>query len=282
MFNGFSSLTLRYYRRWLYPFISLVTALSLIVAVPQRGQAGLFDLILQGVQIVQLSNVSNKQEVQLGKEINSQLVNREVRLNRNREINDYINAIGQRLAAKSDRADIPYTFQVVADRGINAFATMGGFVYINEGTILAADNEAQLASVIGHEIGHITGRHAIRQMRQTAVTRGVATAAGLDRNNAVKIGTELALRRPKSRKDEFDADSRGLAMLKQAGYAPSGMPSFMKKLLNGSSVPTVLSTHPNTKDRITGLNAQIDPSQANIGEGLDSESYKAKVRALLR
>jgi predicted Zn-dependent protease len=160
---------------------------------------------------------------------------------------------------------------------------MGGFVYINAGLIAAADNEAQLASVIGHEIGHIVGRHAIEQMRQTAVARGLAAAAGLDRNTLVNIGVDLALRRPNSRKDEFEADREGLYNLEQAGYAPSGIIAFMEKLLkSGGSVPSFLSTHPATSERIQSLQEAIDPAQANVGEGLNSAAYKDKIRPLLR
>jgi len=75
---------------------------------------------------------------------------------------------------------------------------MGGFVYVNTGLLKLADNEAELASVIGHEIGHIASRHTVEQMRGTAIAGGVATAAGLDRNTAVQIGVDLALRRPHS------------------------------------------------------------------------------------
>jgi beta-barrel assembly-enhancing protease len=273
MLKFFSSLSYRYRRRLLYPLVSFVLAVSLIAGIPQASQAGWFDILLNGIQVIQLSNISDRQEVAIGKQINNQLVSREIRLYRNPTINRYVNDIGQRLAQNSKRSDIPYTFQVVNDKGINAFATMGGFVYVNAGLVAAADNEAELASVMAHEIGHITERHSIQQMRQSAIARGVASAAGLDRNTMVNIGVELALRRPNSRKDEFET---------QAGYAPSAVVSFMEKLLKrGGSIPSFLSTHPNTSDRIKALEQAIDPAQANVGDGLDNAAYKNKIRALL-
>ena len=283
MLSPLFSLSRRYRRRFLYPLLSLVLTLSLVVGTSQAVRALPFlDLFIQGVQVVQLSSISNRQEVQIGKQINQQLVSREIRLYRNPEINRYINEIGQRLELQSKRPDIPYTFQVVDDKGINAFATMGGFVYVNRGLIAAADNEAQLASVMAHEIGHIEGRHAIQQMRQAAIAKGLATAAGLNRNTIVNIGVELALQRPNSRKDEFQADQLGLETLKQTGYAPVAMVDFMQKLLKrGGSVPTFLSSHPATSDRINALQQAIDPSRANVGQGLDSIAYKNKVRSLL-
>jgi predicted Zn-dependent protease len=283
MLNLFSFFSRRYRRRFLYPLLSLVLTLSIIVGSSQVARAiPWFDLIFQGIQVVQLSNISDRQEVQFGKQINQQLVSREIRLYRNPEINRYINEIGQRLEQQSKRSDIPYTFQVVDDKGINAFATMGGFVYINRGLIASADNEAQLASVMAHEIGHIEGRHAIQQMRQTAIARGLATAAGLNSNTLVNIGVELALQRPNGRKDEFQADQLGLETLTQTGYAPSGMLGFMEKLLKkGASVPSFLSTHPATSERITALQQAINPARANVGEGLDSVAYKNRIRAIL-
>ena len=102
-------------------------------------------------------------------------------------------------------SDVAYTFQVVKDDSINAFATAGGYVYVTTGLLKAADNEAQLAGVLPHEIGHIAERHLIEQMQETAIARGLTSAAGLDENTAVQLGVELALLRHNSRFDEFQA-----------------------------------------------------------------------------
>lgn len=281
MVKFFSFSSRRYRRRWFYPLLSFVVASSLWLSSLPAQAIPWFDVLMRGVQVIQLSNMSDRQEVQIGSQINQQLVSREVRLYRNSEINNYVKQIGQKLAANSDRPNIPYTFQVVNDKGINAFATMGGFVYVNTGLMKLADNEAELASVIAHEIGHITSRHSVEQMRQTAIAGGVATVAGLDRNRAVGIGVELALRRPGSRKDELEADQEGLEMMRRAGYAQSAMVTFMEKLLKqGGSTPAFLSTHPATSERIAKLRSAINPQQANVGTGLDSTTYKAKIRAL--
>lgn len=282
MLNVLSSIFHHYRRRWFYPLVSFVLALSLAVGIPQVAQASWLDLILNGVQVIQLSSISDRQEVAIGKQINNQLVSKEIRLYRNSEINRYVKEIGQRLAQQSKRPDIPYTFQVVNDKSINAFATMGGFVYLNTGLIAAADNEAELASVMSHEIAHIVARHSIQQMRQAAITRGVAAAAGLDRSTLVNIGVDLALRRPNSRKDELEADQLGLRNLEKAGYAPSAMVSFMEKLLKSrGSIPTFLSTHPATQDRIQALEQGINQSTVNAGDGLNTNAYKNKIRVLL-
>jgi len=273
----------RYRRRLLYPLLSLVVMLGIVLGSPVISQAfSPFELLLRGIQVIQLSSMSSQQEFQIGRQINQQLVSREVRLYRNPAINRYVEQIGRRLAANSDRPNIKYTFQVVDDKSINAFATMGGYVYVNTGLLRLADNEAELASVMAHEIGHIAGRHSIKQMRQMAIASGVASATGVDRNLAVRLGVDLALRRPNSREDEFEADQMGLRTLKRAGYAPSAMVTFMEKLLKGGrSLPTFLSTHPATQARIDKLKSQIDPKTANTGAGLNSAAYQASIRPLL-
>jgi predicted Zn-dependent protease len=291
MLNPFAFPFRRSARRWLYPFISFAIALGLIIGSASPSPALPWgNLILRGVQIIQLSKVSDREEAAIGRQINQQLLNSQFRLYRNRDINEYVDRIGQRLAAKSDRPQISYQFQVVEDNRVNAFATAGGYVYVTTGLMKIADNEAQLASVLAHETGHVEGRHLLQQMRQTAIARGVATAAGLDRSTLATIGVELALNRPNSRQDEYEADQRGLRILRRAGYAPSAMVDFMEKLLRGGSLPTFLSTHPNTKDRIEALKRSINTNASesstnggstNPGDGLDNAAYKAKIKPLL-
>lgn len=270
-----------FYRKLIYPLISVFVATTLAISSASPSLAFPWrQIILQGIQVIQLSTLSNNQEVQLGKQINAQLVRKEVKLYQNRASQAYINRIGQRLAQASSRPEIPYTFQVVDDDNINAFATMGGFVYMNTGLIKAADNEAELASVMAHEIAHIAARHAVKQMRQMAIARGVATATGLDENVAVQIGVDLALRRPKSREAEREADYLGIQTLGRAGYAQIGAITFMEKLLRKGSVPTFLSTHPATSSRIVAMRQFLAPN-ATSGDGLNETAYRAKIDRLL-
>ncbi len=280
MLNSFKA-NFRIQRRpWFYPLISTVVALSIFgTAIP--GQAFSWtDLLTQGVQLVQLSTMSTQQEVDMGKQINQQLVNGQIKLYKNSAINEYVESVGKRLAANSDRPNLPYTFQIVDDNAVNAFATTGGFVYVNKGLLKTAANEAELASVIGHEIGHIGGKHLMKQMRSTALANGVATVAGVNRNQLVQLGMQLALNLPHSRKDEFEADQRGLRTIGRSGYNQSAMVSFMKKLLSKGSVPAFLSNHPATGDRIIALQRAIKPVANNIGYGVDDLTYQARMAAL--
>ncbi|MFB2875928.1 M48 family metallopeptidase [Floridanema aerugineum] len=282
MFNPLSVMSSRSRRRWFYPMLSVVVALGLVVSPMSTSVQALpwERLLFQGIQVLQLSNISDRQEVQLGKQINDQLVGTQVRLYRNARINQYVDQIGQRLAAVSDRPNLPYTFQVVRDDSINAFATMGGYVYVTTGLLAAVDNEAQLASVLGHEIAHITDRDALKQMRQAAITRGIATAAGVDTNRLVNLGVEFALKRPRSRTDELEADQRSLEMLAKAGYPQSAMVAFLEKLLDQPSPPSFLSTHPATRDRISAIQRSIGSNNANTGYGLDEQAYSSVIQPL--
>jgi predicted Zn-dependent protease len=117
-------------RFWLLTIISLLLSLSIGIINPQNSSAlSWMDLLFRGVQVIQLSTISPQQEVAIGRQINQGLLESgKVKLSKDARINQYVQEIGQRLAATSDRPDLPYTFQVVRDNSINAFATMGGFV----------------------------------------------------------------------------------------------------------------------------------------------------------
>ncbi len=270
------------YRRWIYPLISVCVAASIwLTSLPATQAISLTELIFHGVRVLQLSTLSDRQEVAIGQQINDQMVGKEFKLYRNPRLTRYINDMGQRLAQTSDRPDIPYTFQVVDSDQVNAFATMGGFVYVNTGLVLAADNEAQLASVMAHEIAHIAGEHAVKQMREMAIAQGLASAAGVDQNLAVRIGVELALRRPHSREAEYEADLLGMRNMAKAGYAPQATIDFLAKLMGKGSPPTFLSTHPATRDRIRTLQELLDPRLANQGSGLNNGAYRQLVQRLM-
>ena len=269
--------------RWKYLFLGMVTSLGLIFGSPALTQAISWqDLLRGGIQViqgVQLSRMSTQQEVEIGRQINQNLLEQEFKRYDNPSINNYINRIGQRLVPHSSRSDLPYTFQVVESNDVNAFATMGGFVYVTTGLMKTAANEAELAGVMGHEIGHVEGKHLIKQISRAAWQEGLLTAAGVERSQVLRLGLDLALRRPNSREDERDADNRGLRMLGNAGYAQSAMVSFMQKLESANAPPQFLSTHPSTTSRVRDLQASIDPAKAN-GDGLDSVSYQTQTQML--
>jgi beta-barrel assembly-enhancing protease len=295
IFNPIMSLLWKAKKRLVYGIMGFVMAISFSFGLAQVAYSfSLWDLLIPAIQVFQLSNLSDSQEVDLGKQINAE-ISRQVPISRNRQLTNYVAEIGQKLAKTSSRSNIPYVFQVVADNDINAFATMGGFVYIQEGLIRASKNEAELASVMGHEIAHIAAKHSVKQMRQQALTQGVLTAAGLNQSAAVQIGVQLALQLPNSRGDELEADQLGLDNVTRACYDPSGMVSFMRTLEQGGNgrVPTFISSHPSPNNRVSLLQQRINtnaqtPSitsyvQTNCqgqNNGLDPQLYHNRLRSV--
>lgn len=271
-------------RKLLYLTISLSVAFGLIFTDVRMTQAIPWgELFIRGVQAIQISNLSDQQEVEFGNQIRQQLLSQgKVKLYRNDELYRYVNQIGNKLVSVSNRSNLPYRFEIVDNPEVNAFATMGGYIYLHTGLIATAANEAELASVIAHEIAHVVARHSQKQMRQQAITQGLLSATGLDKANVVKLGVQLAVNLPYSRQDEFEADAIGLQILYDAGYAPRAMVDFMQKLAKtGGKTPTLLSTHPNGKDRAIALDQKIPRQIAYQGYGLDKQAYQYNIRSLL-
>ncbi|MEM0981457.1 MAG: M48 family metallopeptidase [Cyanobacteria bacterium P01_H01_bin.58] len=269
-------------RRCLYGAIALVVASSVVMATPEPSKASLLDLLFNGIQYVQLSNLNDDQEVQLGKQTDQALRRQGVPIyTRNPEIVNYVNNIGQRLAKQSARPNIPYTFQVVDDNSVNAFATSGGFVYIHTGLIREADTEAELAGVVAHEIGHIAGRHAINRMREITLANGIAGALGVSEDDLVNIGVQLALFLPNSRSAENEADALGYENMGRAGYDQRGSITFMQKLAEGDAPPEIFSTHPDPDNRVNRLQSMYQSShQADAKDGSNPQAYQSRISGL--
>jgi beta-barrel assembly-enhancing protease len=276
-------------RRWCkrggaFVAIALLSSATItsVQAVPLQ------DLFFRGIQAAQLSNLSDSQEMQIGAQMHQNLLSQGVRLSSDPALNRYVTGIGQRLAPFNRRPRLPYNFFVVQDKGVNAFATMGGYVYVTTGLLRAADNEAQVASVIGHEMGHIERKHLLQQIRQSMLAQGLASALlGQGRSQLANIGVDLLVRRPLSRDDEYEADRVGLRTLRDADYATSAMPEFMRKLLqSGGGSPTFLSTHPAVPARLKALDTAIRSGPTNRCDrsprlpvcGLDDAAYQGAVR----
>jgi beta-barrel assembly-enhancing protease len=265
-------------RRWVYGLISLVLVLTISFGPTAIARAiDWAEVIKRGGDLIKLANISEAQEVDIGKQLNDRIA-KDMKLSSSSALAKYVNEIGQKIVAQSDRPNLKYTFQVVDDDSVNAFATMGGYLYVNKGLLKTADNEAQLASVIGHEAGHITGKHALKRLQTAAKAQLGLSVLGVKTNVLVDIAYELLLNRPNGRQAEFDADVRGLKMLSKAGYAQAEMANFMRKLIgDGASVPTILSTHPDTRDRVAALEDQIKRNPTTGTAGTDAVAYAQRV-----
>jgi beta-barrel assembly-enhancing protease len=276
-------------RRWHKRGLSFVAiALFSLATITSVQAIPLQDLLFRGIQAAQLSNLTDQQETQIGAQMHQNLLSQGVKLSSDPALNRYVTGLGQRLVPFNRRSRLPYNFFVVQDKAVNAFATMGGYVYVTTGLLRTADNEAQVASVIGHEMGHIERKHLLQQIRQSMLAQGLASALlGQGRSQLASIGVDLLVRRPLSREDEYQADQVGLRTIRDADYATSAMPAFMRKLLQASGgSPTILSTHPAVPDRLKALDSAIRSGPTNRCDGngrlpicgLDDAAYQSAVK----
>src|SRR6516162_9939697 len=191
------------------------------------------------------------------------------------EVSEYINGVGQRLAAQSSEGGKNFQYFVIKDPAINAFAVPGGFVFINEGLVLVTDSESELASVMAHETAHVTQHHiarAIRAQSQQALTTAAAMIAaillgaaggGQATEGAIAAAQGLAVQQQINftRDNEMEADRVGIGFLAGAGFDPNGMASFFDTMarhegLATTYIPAMLIDHPVTTDRIAEAKAR--------------------------
>jgi predicted Zn-dependent protease len=216
-----------------------------------------------------LALISVDEEIALGRQAQRQ-VKSQVPGVTDRTVLTYVQSIGRRLVAHAGGPKYPYSFSVANYREINAFALPGGPVWVHRGTIHAAENEAQLAGVLAHEIAHVAQRHAADQLTKSLVANGLlgllGAVLGNDRSartaqiaaQALAGGYMLKF----SRDDERDADRVGVRIMRQAGWDPREMTRFMEILRreqgrDPNSVDVFLSSHPGPAERIELLRSEV-------------------------
>lgn len=211
---------------------------------------------------------SKDQDIQLGKEGAAE-IEKQVNLVDNRDVNEYIQTIGRKLASAPEADSYPYSFKVVFDDSINAFALPGGPTYVHTGLILAAENEAQLAGVIAHEISHVALRHGTNQAsKANLIGLGAMLGGGLVGGSlsgqlaqlGIGFGANSVLLKF-SRSAERDADILGVRIMSHAGYNPIEMARFFEKLEaetgRRSGVAEFFSSHPNPGNRMKRVEEEI-------------------------
>jgi len=209
---------------------------------------------------------SKDQDIQLGREAAAQ-VEQQMQVVRDPRVQDYIRRIGQRLASQPQAGGFPYSFQVVNDPSVNAFALPGGPTFVNTGLILAADNEAQLAGVMAHELSHVALRHGTNQASKAQLLQIPAAIMGASTSGSLlgqltSLGIGLGFNSVLlkfSRSAESQADLNGAQLMAGAGYNPVEMARFFEKLESqgGHAGPQFLSDHPNPGNRRKAIEDEI-------------------------
>ena len=205
-------------------------------------------------------------DIKLGKQY-SQMVDSSSKLVSDPVVTEYVNRLGQNLVRNSD-AQVPFTFKIIDSDVLNAMSLPGGFVYINTGTILAADEEAELAGVMAHEIGHVCARHATRQMTRSQYA-GLATiplifvggGIGYAVYEASGLGLPVAFM-SFQRSFEAEADYLGLQYMYKSGYDPQAFITFFEKVQAQEKkkpgfMDKTFASHPQTPDRIEASQKEI-------------------------
>ena len=254
------------------PLLSASLSFSLVLALVAPGSAFAENPEKDPDQIGN-RNVSGKvnfysleKEIALGKQLATE-VERQAKIINDPVIAEYVNRIGQNLVRNSD-AKVPFTIKVIDTEDVNAFALPGGFFFVNSGLIMKADNEAELAGVMAHEIAHVAARHGTRQATRGEIAQlgmipllFVGGWAGYGAYEAASVMVPVTFLKF-SRAFESEADMLGLEYMYKAGYDPEAFVDFFEKIetlekRKPGTMSKLFSTHPMTDDRIRAAQKTI-------------------------
>ena len=219
--------------------------------------------------------MDEKDEIAVGREIAGRMLGA-APLVADPELQAYVNRVGRWVASQTERPDLPWHFGVIDTASINAFAAPGGYVLITRGLYEILDSEAQLAGVLGHEIGHIVQRHHITVMQKSAAISAGARVAQGNRNqlvnNLIGTGAEV-MARGLDKGAEFEADQIGIVLAARAGYSPFGLIDVLHKLSaragDDASLALLFKTHPHPGERLSQLGEAIAPRLQTLPSGIE-------------
>jgi beta-barrel assembly-enhancing protease len=233
---------------------------------------------------------SPQQDVDLGQQV-SREAERELPILNDSRINSYLGSLGRRLASHAPGERYPYQFRAVNDSSINAFALPGGFLYVNRGTIEAADNEAELAGVIGHEIGHVALRHGTNQASKAYLAQApLAVLGGVVGSNSIgalmaQLGTGFAMNSvllKYSRDAERQADIMGAQIVFDSNYDPQYLSEFFRKLQSKGGGSDFFSSHPNPQNRSQIIHTEVSKLGAHRGAFVNDTSEFHEIQQILK
>lgn len=238
----------------------------------------------------QMSLLSEAEELAIGQQ-QDQEIRREMGVYDDPGLQRYVNDIGQELARRSHRPNLPWSFTIVDSPAINAFALPGGYIYLTRGIMAYLDDESELAGVLGHEIGHVTARHAAQAYTRQAQANLGLTVLGIfvpstqpfTGAGAAGLGV-LFLRH--GREAELEADRLGVEYGSSAGYDPTGVPRFLATLarvsaLSERGVPNWLSTHPDPGSRVTKAEPVAGKFASGDATNVNRDKYLERIRGLV-
>jgi beta-barrel assembly-enhancing protease len=232
--------------------------------------------LLTAMYPARVSAMSTQAEIALGQSEDLQIVASSV-IETDPLLNAYVQGVAGNLWNQVARKDVPYSVKIIKDTQVNSFATMGGFVYVNEGLIDFAQSDDELASVIGHETGHIERRHVLTSYSKAEILNILFGIASIFSPIIYEFGglAEAGLMAKVSREDEIQADRYGLQLMSRAGYDPESMVTMMAHLAvlqdeHSDAVSKYLEDHPDPSARVAHLMGypELDPQTVTTGQEL--------------
>jgi predicted Zn-dependent protease len=241
----------------------------------------------------ELSFVSEAQEIQMGRQADPSATAQFGGVYPDEDLQNYVTELGMTIAANSERPDLPWSFKLVDHELINAFALPGGYIYITRGILANMNSEAELVAVLGHEVGHVTARHAARRITQQQLGM-IGFIGGAILSETVRANSDafmqafqlLSLRY--SRQDEAQADELGYRYMLRTTHDPAGMTAVMRMLQSTSpsaeemGVPGWMLSHPNPGDRVAANEQRIARSQQSFSDyRLGRDEFLARLDGLV-
>ena len=235
-----------------------------------------------------LGGTSDQEEIAIGRQIAGNILGASP-LVRDDKLQLYVNRVGRWVASQSERPDLSWHFGVIASNDINAFATPGGYVFVTQGLYRQLHNEAELAGVLGHEIGHVIRKHHLKILQQSQLIDlgGKLLSKQVGGNSNVQKlignGAEIAAR-SLDKNAEFEADRIAVVLAGRAGYDPFGLVSVLQDIAQVSkdegSVALLFKTHPHPNERLDQLGLAIGERFDKLkGKTVEQRFYRIKGKA---
>lgn len=239
-------------------FLTAAMVAGVLAAVPASAQLGSIGKALgKAEQARQDLTFTDAEEQQIGSEISVKLRDK-YGVVQDRAVHRYVTLVGSQLTQSSTRPRLSWTFVVLDTDGVNAFAAPGGFIHITKGALALIQNESELATVLAHEIGHVTEKHTLEAIRNSKMVDLGAQATKREVLSAVAEQAYAAvLENSFDRGDETEADKVGVTLANRAGYAPQGLASFLTRLSDRNKGlkerSGMFASHPEAKARLDAL-----------------------------
>ncbi|HRK97356.1 MAG TPA: M48 family metalloprotease [Alphaproteobacteria bacterium] len=277
------------YTRFCKPFISIFAICTLVFVAACTVNPATGDKQFTGL-------MSPSQEKALGAEQHQEVIKEFGGVYNHPGLQAYVNDIGQRIAKNTERGDVAYRFTLLDSPVVNAFALPGGYIYVTRGILSLANDEDELASVLAHEVGHITARHQSERYSTGVLTALgasiIASVAGTPGvSQALNVGTNLYMS-SYSRDQESQADQLGIRYLSRAGYDPFAMSRFLNQLDRHDRVSkksdgsqdranSFFSTHPVTAERVAATSTDAGKYPPHATQEVSQERYLSKLRGMI-